>query len=213
MRTDDLIGLLASGAGAVESGAVARRFALALGWGLLGAALLMAIFLGVRHDLGRVVFAPMFWIKLFWAGGLAWAALLLTARLARPAGTPGGAPRVLVLAVLAMWGLAAVTLWQSDAARRPALFFGSTWSTCPLLIAMLSLPVLVAVLWALRGLAPTRPRAAGAAAGLLAGAAGATVYCLHCPELAAPFLGFWYLLGMLLPALAGVLLGPRLLRW
>ena len=47
----------------------------------------------------------------------------------------------------------------------------------------------------------------------LAGAIGALVYCLHCPELAPPFLGFWYLLGMLIPAAAGAALGPRLLRW
>jgi hypothetical protein len=39
------------------------------------------------------------------------------------------------------------------------------------------------------------------------------VYTLHCPELAAPFLGLWYVLGMLLPALAGAALGPWLLRW
>ena len=63
------------------------------------------------------------------------------------------------------------------------------------------------------GLAPTRLRLAGAAAGLLSGAVGALVYSLHCPELAAPFLGFWYLLGMLIPTAAGALLGPRLLRW
>jgi len=69
------------------------------------------------------------------------------------------------------------------------------------------------VLWAIRGLAPTRLRLAGAAAGLLSGAVGALVYCLHCPELEAPFLGFWYLLGMLIPTAVGALLGPRLLRW
>ncbi|HWT72548.1 MAG TPA: NrsF family protein, partial [Oxalicibacterium sp.] len=38
-------------------------------------------------------------------------------------------------------------------------------------------------------------------------------YCLHCPELAAPFVGFWYVLGMLIPTAAGALLGPRVLRW
>jgi len=45
------------------------------------------------------------------------------------------------------------------------------------------------------------------------GTLGALVYCLHCPELEAPFVGSWYLLGMLIPGLAGGLLGPRLLRW
>ena len=65
----------------------------------------------------------------------------------------------------------------------------------------------------MKELAPTRLRLAGATAGLAAGSAAALVYCLHCPELAAPFVGFWYVLGMLIPAAAGALIGPRLLRW
>jgi len=39
------------------------------------------------------------------------------------------------------------------------------------------------------------------------------MYSLHCPEMEAPFIGFWYLLGMLIPTAVGALLGPRLLRW
>jgi hypothetical protein len=31
--------------------------------------------------------------------------------------------------------------------------------------------------------------------------------------MAAPFIGTWYLLGMLIPAAAGAMIGPRLLRW
>ena len=65
----------------------------------------------------------------------------------------------------------------------------------------------------MKGLAPTRLALAGAAAGLLAGAGGALIYALHCPEMAAPFLAIWYLLGMLIPTAVGALLGPRLLRW
>jgi hypothetical protein len=65
----------------------------------------------------------------------------------------------------------------------------------------------------MKGLAPTRLRLAGAVAGLLAGAVGALVYCLHCPEMGAPFIGFWYLLGTLIPTSVGALLGPQLLRW
>jgi len=53
----------------------------------------------------------------------------------------------------------------------------------------------------------------GLCAGLLAGAAGAVVYALHCPELDAPFLFVWNSLGMLLPAALGAGLGPKLLRW
>jgi hypothetical protein len=39
------------------------------------------------------------------------------------------------------------------------------------------------------------------------------VYSLHCPETAAPFVAFWYLLGISIPTAGGALLGPRLLRW
>jgi hypothetical protein len=42
---------------------------------------------------------------------------------------------------------------------------------------------------------------------------GATVYCLHCPEMAAPFVSVWYLLGMLIPAVVGAACGRRVLRW
>jgi hypothetical protein len=65
----------------------------------------------------------------------------------------------------------------------------------------------------MKGFAPTRLRLAGAAAGLAAGATGAAVYSLHCPELAAPFLGTWYVIGVLIPTAAGALIGPRVLRW
>jgi len=74
-------------------------------------------------------------------------------------------------------------------------------------------PVFAATLWAMKGLAPTRPALAGAAAGLLAGAMAALVYALHCPEMEAPFIGVWYVVGMLIPAAAGALLGPLVLRW
>jgi hypothetical protein len=213
MRTDDLVAMLATGADAVEPNAAARRYAAAIAWGALGAALLMGILLGVRHDLGIAVLRPMFWIKLAFVAGLAAASLLAVLRLSRPGLPLAWVPGALVAPVLAMWLLAAFALMRADPAQRAGLFFGDTWTSCPFLVAMLSAPVFVAVLWATRGLAPTRLRLAGSAAGLLSGAIGALVYCLHCPELAAPFLGFWYLLGMLIPTAVGALLGPRLLRW
>jgi len=48
---------------------------------------------------------------------------------------------------------------------------------------------------------------------LLAGALGALVYALHCPETATPFLAVWYVVGMAIPTALGAILGPRLLRW
>ncbi len=89
------------------------------------------------------------------------------------------------------------------------LILGHTWRVCPILIAALAMPAFVAMLWAVRGMAPVRPRLAGAAVGLLAGATGTVAYCLHCPEMAPPFWSTWYLLGMLIPAALGILAGPR----
>ena len=213
MKTDELISLLATSAGAVEPHAAARRYAIALGCGVLGAALLMAMLLGVRHDLAKAVLQPMFWVKVAFVAGLVAASLFAVLRLSRPGARLSGLPGALAAPVLAMWVLAAAELITAEPAQRAGLFFGETWNSCPFLIAMLSVPAFVAVIWAMKGLAPTRLRLAGAAAGFVSGATGTLVYCVHCPEMAAPFLGFWYVLGMLIPTAVGALLGNRLLRW
>jgi hypothetical protein len=213
MKTDELIAMLASGAAPVEANAGRRRLAMALGWGLFGATLLMAVLLGVRPDLVRALSLPMFWMKLGVPLLAALAALQMVWRLGVPGTGPGRAPLLLSALLLLAWSGAAVMLMSSAPERWTPMLFGTTWKTCPFNIALLSSPVFVAAFWAMRGMAPTRPAQAGAAAGLLAGAAGAAVYALHCPEMAAPFLGVWYVLGMAIPAVAGAVLGSRLLRW
>jgi len=78
---------------------------------------------------------------------------------------------------------------------------------------VLSVPAFVGITWALRGLAPTRLRLTGFAAGLLAGAVGAAGYALVCDEVSLTFIALWYSLGIALTGVAGSLLGGRLLRW
>lgn len=213
MKTDELVTLLATQAGAVEPNAAAHRFTTALGWGLFGTALAMAVILGVRPDIDAAALLPMFWFKLAFPSAVAVTALYAALRLSRPGGRLGRVPFVLAGLTALLWLLAAATLLNAPPAQRASLVFGGTWQSCPFNIALLSLPVFAASLWAMKKLAPTRLALAGAAAGLLAGAAGAAVYALHCPEMAAPFLAVWYVLGMLIPAAAGALIGPRLLRW
>ncbi|EJL81738.1 hypothetical protein PMI16_04593, partial [Herbaspirillum sp. CF444] len=96
---------------------------------------------------------------------------------------------------------------------RLPLVLGSTWQVCSLNIALLSLPTFFSMFWAMRGLAPTRLALTGASIGLVAGAQGVVVYTLYCTEMALPFWGVWYVIGMLAPAAVGALLGPRLLHW
>jgi hypothetical protein len=213
MKTDDLVTMLATGAGAVRPNQAARRYATAVGCGALGAAMLMAVLLGPRHDLAAAALLPMFWVKSAFVISFAAASLFAALRMSRPGLSLAWVPRFLSAPVIAIWLLAAAVLIRADAEQRTVLFFGSSWNYCPFLIALLSAPMFIAAVWAMKGLAPTRLRLAGAAAGLLAGAIGATVYSVHCTEMAAPFIGFWYLLGMLIPTAVGTLLGPRLLRW
>ena len=213
MKTDDLVSLLASGAGAVDPGAARRRWSLALSGGTLVATLLVFAWLEVNPALGRDARAPMFWVKEAFCAALAVGALMAVARLGRPGAPLGGLRPLLALLVAALWMLAAVVLLTADAAERSDLILGISWTECSVNIALLSMPVFAAMVWLMRGLAPTRLRLAGAAAGFAAGAMGALVYTLHCPELEAPFLAIWYVLGMLIPATLGALVGPRLLRW
>ena len=213
MNTDQLIAMLATSATPVDTNAAARRYAVAMGSSALGAASLMLVLLGVRSELAHAAMSATFWVKLVFMAGLALAGVVAAMRLSRPGVPLGSVPGVLIALVVAMWALAAFQLFNADPALRPELLFGPTWRSCPLWIAMLSVPVFIAILWAMKGLAPTRLRLAGAAMGFAAGATGALVYSLHCLELAAPFLGSWYLLGMLIPTVVGVALGPRVLRW
>jgi len=213
MKTEDLISMLTSGTIAIDTPAAAQRYTVAIGWGAAGATVLMLALLQVRHDLGQALLLPMFWVKVGFVAWLAAGSLFAALRLSRPGAKINWVPVALCLPVLGIWAIAAFTLIEVEPMERSKLFFGDTWKSCPLLIAMLSVPVLVAVLRTMKDLAPTRPRLAGFAAGLLSGSVAAVVYCLHCPEMGAPFIGFWYLLGVLIPAGVGTVLGNSVLRW
>ena len=213
MKTDELIALLATQTPAIDRRAPARRFALAWIAGFCAALLLMVLLLGVRPDIEDAVRVPTFWFRLGYAAAIAAAALWVTARLARPGVRVGGAWAVLAAPVAIGWLVMAWVLAHAAPDARLPLILGHTWRVCPLLIATLAMPALVAMLWAVRGMAPVRPHLAGAAVGLLAGATGTVAYCLHCPEMAPPFWSTWYLLGMLIPAAIGAAVGRRALRW
>jgi len=213
MKTEQLIDLLSHGTEPVATRAVARRSTLTVLAGAVVAALMMLKIYGLNPQLVDLLAATDFWVKIAFTGVLSVAALITTLRLARPGDLVGVAMWWAVAAFVALWTIGADALIDAESGSRATLVMGHTWRTCPLNIALLSTPIFVAVTLALRGLAPTRLRAAGAACGFFAGALGAFVYGWHCPELAAPFIGTWYVLGIAIPTAIGALLGPRLLRW
>jgi hypothetical protein len=213
MRTDDLITALAAEAAPVDRWAVAKRLGL-YGFAVVPlSAVAMALWLHLRADLAQAIFSGFFWVKLAYALALAFTGFLMAERLSRPAAPfqRPAASAVRVIFGMAVWGAAA--LYLTPAPERLAVWLGHSYGVCGVYILTLSLPMLAAALWAARQGAPTRPRLAGLACGLFAGGLGAAVYCLHCPESAAPFLATWYTLGMLATAALGALLGPIVLRW
>ena len=212
MKTADLIASLAAGAGPARPVPVARRIAVA---SLAGAAIALAIliaWLGLR-PLHEAMRTASFWMKAVYTLALGVAGAIAVLRLARPGGRVGAAPLIIVAAMAVMGALAVVQISRTPDAELAALWLGHSWQGCSLRIIALAAPVFLAVIGVLRRLAPTRLALAGAAAGLLAGAVGATVYGLYCAETAAPFVVTWYSLGIGLCAGLGALLGARILRW
>lgn len=212
MKTEELIAMLARGD---DGPAPARPAAvpMVLLAGLVASIVLMQAILRTLPQLGEAIAWPTFWLKALFVLAMTAAAAHAATTLARPGARATALPFWLGLPLVLLWLAAAMMLAQAAPDQRAALVWGSTWRACPVLIAMLSAPLLAASLWTMRQMAPTRLRLAGAAAGLAAGAAGALVYCLHCPEMSPAFVGTWYVLGMLVPAAIGALLGPRVLAW
>lgn len=213
MKTDDLIGLLSNQVTRIDRGAVARRFTKALVIGALGSVLLMSIVFGVRPDLAIVARTPVFWAKVAYPLVIALGALIAVTRLGHPGARAGHAWLLVGLPFVAVWLASWIILGGAAPGERLPIVLGHTWRTCPFNIVLLSVPTFPAVFWAMKGLAPTQLRLAGAVAGLLASAIATLAYCLHCPEMSPAFWSVWYAIGMILPAGIGAWLGPKLLRW
>lgn len=213
MNTDQLIADLAADVRPVRRAAVARRLAVGVAAGVAVSLLLIAAKLGFRPDLDRAMLGASFWMKWGYTLSLAIGAIVATAQLARPDARRLRWLWLMAIPVTLLAGVGLLELARTPPGEWLAMWLGHSWKRCPWLVLMLAAPIFVGLLWSFRRLAPTRLRAAGATAGLAAGAFAATVYCLHCPEVSAIFVLTWYSLGIGLAAAAGALLGPRLLRW
>jgi hypothetical protein len=211
MRTDALIRLLATQAGPAPRGVVWRRLAPVAVLGLASSMLLALMAQAmVPTDL---LTHPLWWLKWSYAAALAAGAAWLTGRLARPAAADTQPRLVLALTLGAMALLGSADWLLAERAQRLPQLMGHSWATCSRNVLLLSLLPMAGCFWALRGLAPTQPRRAGAAAGLCAGALAAMGYALICEETAPSFVAVWYTLGIAGASLLGAWLGPRLLRW
>jgi len=212
MRTDDLVHALAADHHVAQS-SIGRQFALAIAIGFAISAVLFWVTLGPRPDIASAALTVRFDLKIVEALLLATTAGALIVRLAQPgAGTTSqtivlaAAPVLLAAAVITELVVVPASLWQ-------AKLVGTKSLICLTAIPLLSLPLLAALLLALRQGAPTSRGAAGAAAGLVAGGLAAALYATQCIDDSPLFVATWYSIAIGAVTALGAVLGRRLLRW
>jgi hypothetical protein len=212
MRTDDLVhALVADNATRVASLRQVLAWTIAAAF-VVSTVIFMAV-LAPRPDAIESLGSIRFDLKFVETILLAVTAGTLVLRLMRPEVRGGrwlllllAAPIVLVLAVLAELVVLPPAGWQMATV-------GKNWLICLTMIPTLSVPLLIAAFYSLRYGAPTRPRLAGAVAGLFAGGIAATLYASHCIDDSPLFVATWYTLAIGFVAVVGALIGPRVLRW
>lgn len=212
MKTDELIAHLSDNLAPTPPHYVGRMLGLGLGLGILMSAILMLAAMGPRPDLAVAMTGGAFWMKLAYTLSFAILGLWIVERLGRSGASARMPALFLALPVILLFAVAAMQL-MAPGADRHHLVMGDSWRVCAIDILAVSVPAFVAVFWALRKLAPTRLTLAGAGAGLLAGAVGASVYAFHCVEYTAPFILIWYTSGMAAAALIGAGISRWALRW
>lgn len=208
METRDLIQLLSRRAHAVEHRHAPWRWAAGMGSGLLVAVALLWPRMPVGSGREAMAARTAYGFDIAIATALGAAALSLAMRL----GQPGGPVRRgwLLLALPLGWlALVGAMEWS----QMPAGVPDTSWRMFVTHVLWLYVPIFTAACWCMRGQAPTRLAPAGAAAGALAGALATLVCMLFGLDLAMSPWPLWHVLGVAVPALAGTLLGPTVLRW
>ena len=213
MNTDQLVEVLSRNVSRVPRHALMRRVAIGIAAGGLVTMVLVTAMLGIRPDLRIAMHGFAFWLKWTYTLSLALGASYAITRIARPTSSSLRGLWLLSVPVLVLAGIGVGELARTPSSEWLPMWLGQSWARCPWLVLTLAAPIFAGLLWSFRKLAPTNLRAAGAIAGLGAGAWAATIYCLHCPEVSAIFVLTWYSLGILLATGVGAVLGPRLLRW
>ena len=211
MKTENLIAALVADGPSIET-PIARKVALALACAFALSAALFFWQLGWRPDIGEARGMLPFLFKFVVTGALLVPATILVTRLARPDATPGLWGWALLIAPLLLVAGSSADLIASPSNVWTTKLIGTHAAACVTLIVLLSTLPLAALLFALSRERP-RSRVAGAVAGIGAGALAATLYAMHCTDDSPLFVATWYTIAIGIMALAGSVLGERLLRW
>ena len=213
MKTDDLIDALATNLEPIKGGELRNTVMIALAVGAVAAFCLVLAMFGLPVAAPTRAFSALKLLALAFTLALVAAGASLLIGSARP-GEPDRKLLVLIgLLFLAIFIAALVTLLLADPAAWGGIVFGPQWAACLVCIPLFAVAPFASLVWALRRGAPTNLMRTGAIAGLVAGALGAAVFAFHHSGGSIPFIVFWYAGPILVCAVVGALLGPRLLRW
>lgn len=211
--TDQLIRELAARLEPLPRGIALRRLAFGASFGAVVSLVLFVGWLGAPFEAVNATGGAAFAMKLLYCVALGAVSYALLFILGSPGRSIGKTWLWILLAPVLVGASALVELASVAPQEWSAILSGSTWHRCLVAVSLMSVPVLAAIFWGMRRLAPTRLRLTGLVAGLAAGSTAAALYALYCPETTATFLLGWYSLGILIAGTLGVLSGPRLLRW
>jgi hypothetical protein len=212
MDTNDLIRTLAADNGTHER-SVGNLLLAALVLALPVSTMLFLTGFGVRSDVMTAMRNPFFDLKFVITIALAAAAIVISLHLSRPEASLGRWAWLLAIPV-GLLGIGMMSeMMMPNRAPMATRMIGSNSRVCLVAIPLLSLPLLVAALFALRRGAPSRPAVAGAFAGLLSAGLAATLYAAHCTDDSPLFVATWYTIAIGFVAAIGALAGSRVLRF
>lgn len=211
MKTENLINALATDGKQRPNLGRSLLVALVVGAAIAG----MAFFatLGFRHDIDSAMHTTRFLFKFAVTLSLAAAAIGVVWRIGRP-----GVPLALTAWALAIPVLLLAMAVMMEMRMMPQATWmprmvGRNSMHCLLSIPAFSIPTLAALLYTLRDSAPSNPAAAGAVAGLVSAGVAATYYASNCMDDSPMFVATWYTLAVMIVAVAGAVIGQRVLRW
>jgi hypothetical protein len=213
MKTDDLVDALSARIDPADFRAVGRRIAMAVAAGSLLAVAAILIGFGPRTGLSTAGAWTFLLLKIAFAAAIVGMAATYLTKLSRPGGVVKHGTLVVILPFLIIVALALVSLGSAPVSHWDRMVAGDEWLECLVSIPIIAIIPFALTMWAVRQAAPTDLRRAGAFAGLVAGGISAVAYALHCTDDSIPFVAVWYGGTIVVCTLAGVALGPRLLRW
>jgi hypothetical protein len=169
--------------------------------------------LGMRKDIATAIHNPFFDLKFVVTVTLALSAGVISLHLSRPEAflKDWGWLLTVPLGFLSL-GIVADMMMLQPVTWTARLVGTNSW-LCLTAIPVLSLPLLMGTLLALRHGAPANPAMTGAFAGLLSAGLAATLYASHCIDDSPLFVAVWYTLAIGLTATIGALAGSKVLKF